>query len=202
MLCDWCKYEALSPVPSRCYRCQKVTEDSATCSACRRHSNLKHVWITSEYLSLSKVLIAKLKFERAQDAAQIIAELMSEKLPYFSRDTMVTFVPTATGRRRQRGYDQAELIARRLSVLLDLKFGSLLLRSGQSRQVGAAKAQRKRQLTEAFRPNSRNVAAARNVLLIDDIVTTGATIEAAAQTLKAAGIKDIKAAAFAQKSKY
>jgi len=199
LLCDWCKMEAVAPVPSRCYRCKKQSRDFQTCQSCRRESKLGHVWITSDYKDLSKVLIGKLKFERAQAAADLVADLMVEVMPYLPRDTVVTFVPTATSRRRQRGYDQSELITMHLAMLLGLKSQPLLLRSGQSRQVGATRETRKKQLAQAFRPRRPSQITGLNILLVDDITTTGATLEAAALALRQAGAKTINATAFAQK---
>lgn len=200
LLCDWCKHDAVPPVPPRCYRCRKQSQDFATCPDCRRESRLSNVWIASEYDGFSKTLISKLKFERARSAADEIAELMAALLPYVPAGTTVTFAPTATGRRRRRGYDQSELIAKRLAGLLGRPFLPLLLRQGQTRQVGASKAKRKQQLVAAFRPRNLISIKGASILLIDDIVTTGATLEAAAQVLKQAGAKQISAAAFAQKN--
>lgn len=199
LLCDWCKLEAIPPVPPRCYRCRKQTQDSLTCRPCRSESRLRYVWIASEYQGASKELIGKLKFGRAQAAAEVIAGIMTDTLPYLPKETIVTFVPTATSRRRQRGYDQAELIARHIAKLTGLKFHPLLLRRGQTRQVGATRAKRKEQLLEAFRARNAKIISGSQILLIDDIVTTGATLEAASQVLKQAEVKYISAAAFAQK---
>ena len=199
ILCDLCQFQGLGAVPSRCYRCRKQTQDFAVCQQCRSKSRLKHVWVVSEYGGVSKGLIHKLKFERAQAAADTAAELIAEKLPYLPSGTIVTFAPTASSRRRLRGYDQSELIARKLAALKGLKFNALLIRTGQSRQVGSKKEVRHQQLVNAFRVLKRTKAQEKTILLIDDITTTGATIEMAAKTLKLAGAKQVNAAVFAQK---
>lgn len=199
LLCDWCRIDAIPPLPPRCYRCRKITKDFSSCAKCRPKSRLAHVWVVSEYEGISKMLISRLKFERAADAANEIAELIAARLPYLPAETVVTFVPTATSRRRQRGYDQSELIAKRLARLKGLKFSPLLLRIGQSRQVGANRSERQRQLQGAFRVRSLSKVKDAHILVIDDIVTTGATLEAAAQVLKSSGARQINAATFAQK---
>ncbi len=198
-MCDWCRLEGLSTIPSRCYRCRKQTQDFAVCPECRHQTRLRHVWIVSEYGGVSKSLIHKLKFGRAQAAADVIAESMAEKLPYLPKDTLVTFAPTASGRRRLRGYDQSELIARKIASIKGLEFKTLLARSGQSRQVGAKREARKQQLAEAFRALNPECVKGALILLVDDISTTGATLEAAAKTLKQAGAKNVNAAVFSQK---
>jgi ComF family protein len=112
--------------------------------------------------------------------------------------TVVTHVPTATSRVRRRGYDQAELLARQLAQDLKLPYASLLIRDGQSRQVGATRQARLAQLTHAFRI-PKHFPQNVSILLVDDVVTTGATIETAARILRAAGAKSVSAAVFAQK---
>lgn len=199
LLCAWCLPGACAPLPECCYRCQKLSTDSRVCASCRRISRLKHVWVRTEYGSIAKQLIYNFKFQRVRAASEPLAELLSEALPYLPSDTIVSYVPTATSRYRQRGYDQSQLLARTLARKLKLPFVPLLSRSGQARQVGARRSQRLRQLEGAFRPRNTYTASGASVLLVDDIVTTGATLEAAARALKAAGAKTVNAAVFAQK---
>lgn len=199
LLCNYCRVDALSPVPSRCYRCHVQTEDFSTCPKCRRSSKISNAWVRTQYDSLPKQLIHKLKFERAQETASVIAELMAEALPYIPKHTIVTYVPTATSRRRQRGYDQAELIARELAGRTGLSFQTCLARLGQSRQVGANRRVRQYQLSEAFRPLRGHQFNGAAILIVDDILTTGSTLEAAASALRKAGAKKLYATTFAQK---
>jgi ComF family protein len=199
LLCEWCKQESVIPLPSRCYRCQAQTEESAVCGSCRRHTKLKNVWVRASYEELPRQLVHRLKFERAQAAAYTIAEIMHETLPYLPESVIICHVPTATGRRRQRGYDQAELIAHSLARLTGHPHVGVLARTGQSRQVGAKRQKRQLQLQNVFRPLKETQIERASILLVDDIVTTGATLEAAAETLYKAGAKKLYAAAFAQK---
>jgi ComF family protein len=200
LVCDWCREAAIQPLPSRCYRCHSLTQDSATCKKCRHKSDLAHVWVRTEYTGLAKLLVQKLKFERARAGAEVIARFMDEALPYSSANTIITFAPTATSRRRIRGYDQAELIARELARRRKLPFKTLLHRRGHSRQVGSDKLTRQTQLKDAFYPSFVGMLPKGcTVLIIDDIVTSGATLESAARFLKKQGAKIVCGAVFAQK---
>lgn len=199
LLCSWCMPDVLSPIPSRCYRCAKITTDSAVCSSCRRYSPLRHVWIAGEYDGLAKQLVYCLKFHNAKAAVQPMVQAMLVTLPYLPPNTLVVPIPTATSRRRQRGYDQAELLAKALSKQLKLPYASLLARSGQTRQVGTKRADRLAQLESSYRPIKPYLINESPILLVDDVVTTGATIEAAAKVLKQVGAKTVNAALFAQK---
>ncbi len=198
LLCEWCIYDAVEELPERCYRCLGVSADSRVCSKCRKHTVLEHVWVRTQYADFAHDLVYALKFSRAKAAARVIASLLDESLPYLEEGTIITYVPTATSRVRVRGYDQTRLIARELATIRGLKCQRLLIRTGQARQVRSSKSQRAAQAAGSYRPVS-GLSADRTVLLIDDIVTTGATLESAAKVLRSAGVKHVYAAAFAQK---
>lgn len=107
-------------------------------------------------------------------------------------------VPTATSRVRRRGYDQALLLARRLSHETHSQCVIGLLRITQSQQVDASREQRLKQLAAAFRVTRMRAVRGKHIILIDDVVTMGATLEAAASSLRAAGAGRIDALVFAQ----
>lgn len=198
LLCSWCAVEACASVPPRCYKCHRSSKDSAVCSACKRKTTLAHVWVRAEYGGTARNLLQKFKFERGQAAAKTIAELMHEALPYFVPDTLIVPVPTATSRVRGRGYDHAKLLAKELAKITQLCHEPLILRLGQTRQVGAKRQTRMDQLEGAFGLKKQDIKGKR-ILLVDDVVTTGATLEEAAKVLKQSGAKTIDAVVFAQK---
>jgi ComF family protein len=156
-----------------------------------------HVWIASRYSGLPEQLIHTFKFERAQAAALEIAYLMHQALPHLRPGTVIVPVPTVTSHIRQRGYDHTDLLARALSRESKHAYDPALRRLGQSRQVGAVRVQRLAQLRGAFR--AAKPVAGKNILLVDDVVTTGATLEEAAWVLHRAGAKRINGLVFAQK---
>lgn len=199
LVCDWCREEVISPLPPRCYRCHALTADSSVCAACRRVSPLKHVWVVTEYDGLAKRLIGLLKFHRSIAAAGVIADYMNDILPFLEGSMLITHIPTATSRRRQRGYDQSEQIARALAKRRERRHETLLRRIGQTRQVGSNKKVRQTQMEAAYQVAHRELIEGKTILIIDDLTTTGATLQAAAKTLKKAGAKRILAATFAQK---
>jgi ComF family protein len=198
VICPWCLPDLALPLPARCYHCRAVTKDSLVCSKCRRTSRIKHVWVRTTYDGPAKQLIHEFKFQRKVAAAQPIAELMAEALPYLPPQTIITHVPTASSRVRRRGYDHAQLLAKALAERLGLTHQTLLLRTTQTRQVGSKRAVRLAQMQTAFQAHKR-VVPKSTVLLVDDLTTTGATLEVAAKTLKKAGVKTVDAIVFAQK---
>jgi predicted amidophosphoribosyltransferase len=102
--------------------------------------------------------------------------------------TVVTWAPTASARRRARGYDQAELLARATARRWSLPCRSLLQRRAGPAQSG--RSARERRSNPAFRAVGRAVPAA---LVVDDVATTGATLSAAARALRNAGTQRVVA---------
>ncbi len=116
--------------------------------------------------------------------------------------TLVTHVPVHIDRARQRGYDQAELIARSAARSLALPHAALLVRGRATiAQFDLDRADRATNVQGAFETRDATVATivfGRWVLLIDDVVTTGATLAACAEALHAAGALAVSAIAVAR----
>ncbi len=148
----------------------------------------------SEYADSSKALIARMKFGGARAAADSMSAMMS---PFLEDDAVLVPVPTATSRVRARGFDQAKLLSVRLAHRCSAEEVGALRRIGQSRQVGATRQQRLLQLRDSFEVSSDTAISGRHVVLVDDVMTTGATLEAAASALKRAGAKRVDAIVFA-----
>lgn len=196
LLCGDCAKQLPSPV-SRCYRCHRVTENGRTCTRCRRVSKLFSLNARTRYEGTAEALVQKLKYGNAASAADDIARELAPLLPRAS-ELLITHLPTATSRVRTRGYDQAELIAKSLSRRSGLPYASLLLRLGQAHQVGAGREERIKQAADIYRARSTGRLAGASIVLVDDVITTGASLEAAAKALKAAGAKRIYGLVFCQ----
>jgi ComF family protein len=194
LLCTGCSGR-LSPVPERCYRCQRVSDQFRTCVDCRRHSPLFSVHAATVYEDVAKELLHRLKFERARAAANTIARIMATDS--FPKNVLITNIPTANSRVRLRGYDQAALIAQALVRHLKQPYVPLLARLGEQRQLGQHRQARKQQMEHAFRPINSVLLQKKQIILIDDVLTTGATCEAAAHILREAGAARVSARVFA-----
>jgi ComF family protein len=153
--------------------------------------------VSSKYAGASKELVRFLKFQRIKVSANIIANWLDDSLPPLHESTIVTAIPTANKRVRLRGYDQAQLIAKHFAKKRRLRRMNLLSRVTTTRQVGASRTERFVQLENAFRLQKNHKLAGQRILLVDDVLTTGATLESAAKILKESGVTTIEAAIFA-----
>lgn len=198
LLCEPCRLSGLSTMPPRCYRCHAASAQGQVCQKCRKYTVLRHVWVASDYQDTAKELLRRLKFERASSAAEPIAAAIDNVLPDLPPGTQVVYIPTANSRVRIRGYDQAKLIAQKVARKRVWRCQALLMRKGSSRQVGSGRQDRFKQIESVLLPVKHDNIKGANILMIDDVTTTGATLEAAAKILKSAGAKTIDAAVFAQ----
>ena len=198
ILCDNCLMQISDEGHSICYLCEMETSDGAVCYACQKQTALQHVWLAGNYDKKLSALIKKFKFGRAQAAARPLARLIAEQLPQLPSGTIVVPIPTALIRVRQRGYDQALLLAKEIGRLTLLPVSPLLARKGVFRQVGASRSQRFAQARQSFYVTDVRKCQNSTILLVDDVCTSGATLTAAAEMLRAAGAITLNAAAIAK----
>jgi ComF family protein len=195
LLCERCA-DMLTKVPPRCYRCGRWEDGYHTCRRCRARSPLERVCPATSYDdATAKELVHALKFGRAKGAAKSIASILATAAN-IPDDAYITYVPTANMRVRERGYDQAALIARELARITGRPYLPLLARMDDRRQTGKTRDTRLQQMDGAFRILLPEVIKNKHILLVDDVLTTGATCEAAARALRKAGARHVSAAVF------
>jgi predicted amidophosphoribosyltransferase len=151
-------------------------------------------WCAAPYEGAARDLVAALKFASRLALARRAAAAIAATAPPDLLGGEVVPVPPAPWRLRRRGHDPAEEIAFALARLTELPFRPVLARTTGPRQVGRRRADRL-----ADPPAVRLVAAPpRRAVLLDDVITTGATLGACARALRAGGAQRVVAAAFAR----
>lgn len=189
-------------VPPRCAVCARPTEPARTlCEPCERallsagplRFPLDGLEVTSAapYEGVARRLVARLKFSGRTALAAPAAAVMAAAWPEAHRPgAALVPVPGVGLRVRARGFDPAALLAAELARRTGAELVPCLRRADRSRQVGRSRSQR---LHEGPRVHARAGAArelaGRPVWLVDDVVTTGATLTACVRALRAAGIR-------------
>jgi predicted amidophosphoribosyltransferase len=133
------------------------------------------------YDEVARGLLTALKNRDQRYLVGALADRLALLVPPIT-GLVVTWAPTGGNRRRRRGFDHAELLARAVARRQGLPVGALLRRRPGPAQAGRSREERR--FNPVFAAARR---CARPVLLVDDVATTGATLSAAAEALRAAG---------------
>lgn len=177
-----------------CTRCSKRLADAEPLSG-RGAPGLDRAWSSAPHEGVARDLVAALKFRRLLPVAELIAERIHWLAPASLLSGAVVPAPTAPLRSLARGFDPASEIAMALAELSDLPVKRCLIRRGGGRQVGRRRAER---IGHPPRIQPRGEAP-RSVLLIDDVLTTGATLSACARALREAGAVRVAAITFTRR---
>jgi competence protein ComFC len=204
--CEKCIKELrLNPGEIFCYNCNlNISKyQLALCNGCSNQLKISGAVYVANYSNgLAKNLIKGLKFNQIYEAAEVMAKAISKQLPLLKIDRLNEFVitaaPTSGKRARSRGWDQAVLIAKQLAKTERLPYRNLLLRTSTFDQIGSGRVKRKLEADSFFKPIRANFIEGKNIILVDDLVTTGATLNSAAKTLQGCGAKEIYICTFAR----
>ena len=174
----------------RCAGCGQTTRKvCAECSAkidSFASPNCSDAIVSFSYVGLVRDLMLGFKYQNHRAVATLFAERLLVRLrtiPEVGRIEVVTWVPTTRERRMARGHDQAETLARILGRMLGVPVRKLLERETVGHQTGHSRKQRL--VGVALR--ARSMTNPCTVLVVDDVVTTGATMRMAKQALYLAG---------------
>jgi predicted amidophosphoribosyltransferase len=179
----------------RCPRCALPRHPARGCPA--GGAAFAGAWAPLAYEGTARALVAALKFRGALAVASLMGAQLAAHLPAALVGTAALVpVPGHPIRRRRRGFDPAAELAAALAARTGLPVAPILRRRDRSpRQVGLGRAQRRRAgrlVIEATR------APPARVLLIDDVHTTGATLDACARALVGAGCGEVVAVTYAR----
>lgn len=205
--------------PSYCLSCH--SQENFLCHAC--YHRLEFAWSPPDLREQEKTLgqiyfdqlqvlagfrppfsqlVKALKYRGGKNLAPFLAQMLQQHLIIPQIDYL-TFIPLHPDKLRIRGYNQCQVVAVKLGELSHLPVKNLLERRVYSQAQATIKDPQLRlqRMAAAFqvRPKYKNFITGKNILLLDDIFTTGATVNAAAKVLKEAGVRKIQVMVLASK---
>ncbi|HET9183838.1 MAG TPA: ComF family protein [Candidatus Angelobacter sp.] len=206
VLCTVCG-EKLSSSPGR-------IDNDALCGICHRTAPAFRRAISyGAYAGVLRELVHLLKYHQVRPAAALLGDLLSQALAgaELPGNLVVIPVPLWTGKRRSRGFNQAEEIARAFirrfrrsgtaASRIQLDTTSLVRQRDTASQTGLTRHQRRANVRGAFAVVRPHTIQGRSILLVDDVMTTGTTAGECARILLRAGVKEVFVATVARATK-
>lgn len=215
LLCDECR-SRLEPLEKlSCVVCGRAAVGGFTHPGCANRNTPERMLAGFAYHGLAtpprrgappkavaRWLVQALKYRRLQPLSNLMVELLINELEdlgvEFGSEALVIPIPLSFWRRGARGFNQAELLGRALANRLGLSFRRDLLHrlKDSPSQVSLSRPERSANVRGVF--TLKETLNGEDVLLVDDVVTTGATVREAARTLKKGGAGQVWVLAFAQ----
>jgi ComF family protein len=194
ILCDNCKYDITYDHFNECILCSSTCEPNGICSTCK--PCFSRAWCVSQRKEVLRKVIDDYKFENVMAAHVPLAALLSAVIGMLPSSVVLVPIPTIPAHIRRRGYDHAVLLAKQLAKVQSVKMKRILQRASYTEQRGGTKVQRHAMAREAFKV--RTLLNGGVYLLVDDVVTTGATLQSAARILLDAGADEVWVCAVAK----
>lgn len=191
-----------------CPECERQAVGGKTHPGCLKQYGLDGLIVACRYKGMVRTAIQKVKYKWSYDIAEVLVNLLAENLwrYNFPQDAVLVPIPLHTKRRQWRGFNQSEILAKTLSKKFKAKYENFLLRVVETKtQVGLTREERKKNIRNAFAlyPHSEPFDAtqgklrqgsgvySKNIILVDDVFTSGATMREACGVLKRAGAKSV-----------
>jgi len=197
-LCPGCE-QTLPVLRHACPRCaipHEHTDARGECGACQKHPPaFTRAIALYHYAPPVDHFIRELKFHQRLGLARLLGEHLAQRLAAeMTRPDLIIPIPLHGARLRERGYNQALEIARPVARALGvpLDFRSLVRVRATAPQTGMMLVARRKNLRNAFHLRDPATVHGRHVALVDDVMTTGSTVQAAAKCLRQAGAETVE----------
>lgn len=196
-LCKKCFRKININKKNTCPSCSKITQENTFCLNCKKYYYLKGIIISAQYKDPLKETIHYLKYNKILELVDPLCEILAEKLQYgFPHgDLVIIPVPLHPQREKERGFNQATIIAKKIGKIFDLPiYDDILIRiKNTPPQINLSRKLRRKNIKGAFKINKSKIKkiTGKTVIIFDDVMTTGATLNEAARVLNQAGFKNI-----------
>ena len=191
-LCKNC-FENLEIIEGNiCKKCgEEIPHENSICDTCKNTDyDFDRSRSFAKYGEIASAIVKRFKYNGKKYYGRYIAELMSEKRDNFENIDVILFVPIGDKRKRERGFNQAEGIANEISKLTNIPVVDAFQKIGNEKhQAGLSQKDRRQNLvgTIVVREEEKKNFKEKNILIIDDVFTTGATVSECARVLKTLG---------------
>lgn len=188
-LCDCCKNDIIVNHHNFCPYCKKLNLNGI-CSFCK---NPLPIFTVANRNSLIGALIKEYKYQSVRSLSSPFADIINQILPNIDGEIIVVPLPTIGKHIRNRGLDHTLLLAKKFTKLRsNTKIQKILIRDKNTVQVGATRKNRMKQAKSAYKINPKTkINKNSTYLLLDDVWTTGASMESATKKLRQAGVSKI-----------
>lgn len=184
-----------------CHICG-LRNNNGACRRCRRYTNLSGVFSAGKYEnSVLREAIHRFKYQSVKSLKKPLAELLvnfleKENLKIRLSNSTLVPIPLTWRRKLKRGFNQSEILAKEISIVLNCPVINLIKRKKFSAPQAKIEdwQKRKENISDAFCLNPKILMPGTDIakiILVDDVATSGATLEEAAKILKQAGVKEI-----------
>jgi len=206
-LCETCQAEIVPVITQICPGCKRISKAGRFCKKCRKRVSLNGVLVGAYFdEGPIKELIHNLKYNSVPELAKILGSLsadnLEQNLNFLGKDPLIIPVPLHFLRRAKRGYNQSELLADVIAAKINLPKNFKILKKIRKTkpQVLTDSKKRRKNVLNSFKiinkkgakgANDAKGVCGKTVILIDDVLTTGATLNECARALKEAGAKKV-----------
>ncbi|WP_346930866.1 phosphoribosyltransferase family protein [Clostridium sp.] len=187
-------------IEEKCIICDEYEENDYICEKCKKSINIINIESSiihedEEFKSYSlgfygyelKKLILKLKYNKSFLAGKILASYMSDFILENFKDKVdiLTFIPSSKSALKSRGFNQCEILCKYISKSCKIPYKELLYKASDSAdQIGLDNIKRWENIKDSFIVKNKKYIEGKRVLIIDDVITSGATAFYAAKAIK------------------
>lgn len=189
--------EVIYPLPEKCIICN-LDGVIKICPCCR--AKIKRIEVTNEeyisygfYGGVLKELILRFKYKRDFIAGEILSEFFIEIINEKNINAdYICYIPMSKKSKRKRGFNQCEVMAKNISIYTSIPINNSIIKNRNTKeQKKLSKDERISNIKGAFSIKENNNLYGKDIILIDDVTTTGATLNECKEILKKYGVNKI-----------